>query len=299
MHISHQDLVLLETIDQTGSFTAAAEALNRTRSAITQAIKKLEDQVGFDIFDRTAYRPTFTEQGADLLKRAKPVIASMQMLKRDISLIRDGWGAEIAISYDDILDTTPLYDLIAEFQQVAPRVTITLHREVMNGCWDSLLEERAILTIGVTGEAPPGLAVHQMPIGSVDFVFVGAPTHPLVLKDDVSLKDVGQYPPVVIPDTSQRIGRGSSGILLSDTQILVPTMAEKIKAQLHGIGVGYLPHHLIQHHLDKGRLVMIPLKNQAPRRVPIKAAWLANHHSVALEWFVKNLASGGGWGTAA
>jgi len=289
MFVSHQDLILLETIDRTGSFTAAADFLNRTRSAITQAIKKLEEQVGFDIFDRTEYRPTFTEQGRNFLERARPVLSSMQILKRDISLIRDGWGAEIAISYDDILNTAPLYNMIAEFQQIAPRVSITLHREVMNGCWDSLLEERAILTIGITGEAPPGLAVHQIPLGSVDFVFVTAPSHPLALKESVTLEDVRQYPPIVIPDTSQRLDRRSSGILLSDTQILVPTMAEKIKAQLHGLGVGYLPRHLIQHHLDEGRLVMIPLKDQAPKRVPIKAAWLANHHSAALKWFVEHL----------
>lgn len=293
MYINHQDLILIEMIAQTGSFAGAADALNRTRSAITQAIKKLEDQVGFDIFDRTTYRPTFTEQGADLLKRASPVLESMQILKKDISLIRDGWGSEIAISYDDILDTAFLYKLIAEFRQIAPRVSVRLHREVMNGCWDSLLEERAVLTIGVTGEAPPGLAVHQIPLGSVEFVFAVAPDHPLASKEEATLDDVRHYPPIVIPDTSQRLGRRTSGIFLADTKILVPTMAEKIKAQIHGIGVGYLPRHLIQHHLDEGRLIEISLTNQAPKRTALKVAWMADHHSAALEWFVKNLSRPG------
>ncbi len=62
MHFDVQDLALIEAIHQSGSFSAAAQLLFRTRAAITQHVQKLESQVGFLIFDRSHYRPTLTPE---------------------------------------------------------------------------------------------------------------------------------------------------------------------------------------------------------------------------------------------
>lgn len=73
MNFDIQDLALLEAIDQSGSFSAAADQLYRTRSAITQHVQKLEDQLGFPIFDRSHYRPLLTPEGRLLLERGRPL----------------------------------------------------------------------------------------------------------------------------------------------------------------------------------------------------------------------------------
>lgn len=288
MHITHQDLIILEAVAEHGTIAAAAAKINRTRSALSQALQKLEEQVGFEIFDRTAYRLSFTQKGKDLLNRTKPILAEMQMLMRDIDMIRDGWESEICISYDDILDTRPIYDLIAEFQVIAPYINIKLEREVMNGCWDSLQEGRSALTIGVSGDPPPGLMVHQKAIGSVDFVFAVAAHHPLAQLSKVTLENIRLYPVVVVADTSVRMKRRSSGIFLSETQIIVPNIDEKIRAQLSGIGIGYLPYHRIVNDIKEGKLKEIILPSHSLRQTIIKAAWIPSTRK-SVTWFVERL----------
>ncbi|MQB27834.1 LysR family transcriptional regulator (plasmid) [Agrobacterium radiobacter] len=59
---------------EAGSFSAAARRLNRAKSAVTYAVQKLEDQVGTNLFDRSAYRPTLSEAGHILLPKAQRVL---------------------------------------------------------------------------------------------------------------------------------------------------------------------------------------------------------------------------------
>lgn len=65
--------VFVAIVDQ-GGFAAAARELSRTQSAITYTMRKLEEQTGLALFDRTHYRPTLTDAGQSLLPHARKVL---------------------------------------------------------------------------------------------------------------------------------------------------------------------------------------------------------------------------------
>src|SRR5436853_577001 len=150
MKIEFKDLQLLEAIELHGSFTKAAQHLFRTRSAITQAIQKIEQAIGYPIFDRSVYRPEFTKEGKSLLERGRYILKQMQQLETELYLKQQGWGSEFTISYDDLIYQEGLFSLLQDFQKIAPTVSLHLQRDVMNGCWDALSQNRASIAIGVT-----------------------------------------------------------------------------------------------------------------------------------------------------
>jgi DNA-binding transcriptional LysR family regulator len=64
--------VFLSVVDA-GSFPKAAKSLQRAQSAITYAIRKLEAEIGVQLFDRSAYRSVLTPAGRALLTRARRI----------------------------------------------------------------------------------------------------------------------------------------------------------------------------------------------------------------------------------
>ncbi|MCW1840973.1 LysR substrate-binding domain-containing protein [Prosthecomicrobium hirschii] len=71
------DLDLLRAflaVSETGSFTAAAEVVGRTQSAVSQKILRLEDLIGARLFDRTSRSLALTEDGRRLLEPARRLL---------------------------------------------------------------------------------------------------------------------------------------------------------------------------------------------------------------------------------
>lgn len=291
MKFDIKDLQVLEAIQSQGTFAKAAEQLHRTPSAVTQSIKKLEDLLGFSIFDRSSYRPTFTTEGQLLLERGKHILKQINHLEYDLDLIKQGWETEFSIAYDDLIATEAILELIKDFQKIAPGISIQLHREVLNGCWDALLNDRAVLAIGASGEPPLELTASQKTLGTVNFVFAVASHHPLASASyDLTRDDIMMYPSVVISDTSSSLARRSSGIFVGQSILKVPSMDAKIKAQVLGLGIGYLPRHRVEHLLKSKKLVEKMVDHQKSKTY-LKAAWRTDKKSQALSWFLKKLDS--------
>jgi len=289
MKFDLRDLLILDAINLHGTFSKAAEHLHRTPSAITQSVQKLEDLLGFQIFDRSDYRPSLTQQGKFFLERGRIILKQIDRLEHDLHLIQKGWESEFSIAFDDLLSPEGIFTLIKDLQQIAPSITIRLHREVLNGCWDALLQNRATLAIGASGEPPVGLPCAQQTLGSTTFVFAVAPHHPLAAyPDPLKREEISTHYSIVISDTSQQMAVRSSGIFPNQPIIVVPHMEAKIAAQVQGLGVGYLPRHRIESLLKKGALIERSL-DHLKSKVQLKTAWRTDTDSQILSWFLQQL----------
>lgn len=65
-----------------GSFAAAADAVNLTQSAISLQIKNLEDELGFELFDRRHRPPVLNESGMQLVEHARKVVKTCDEISR-------------------------------------------------------------------------------------------------------------------------------------------------------------------------------------------------------------------------
>lgn len=290
MKIEFNDLQLLDAIYQYGSFAKAAEKIHRTRSAVSQKIHKLEQQLGYKIFDRLTPQIQFTSEGRFLLEKSWNILRQMEKLSGDISKIEEGYETEFSIAYDDILSCEGILSLINDFQLgVSSSISIRLHREVLNGTWDALQQNRAALVIGAAGDPPLNLACKQKTLGTTQFVFAIAPIHFLAkIPEPLSQEDITSACSIVISDTSQQLMGRTVGVLPGQTIIRVPNMDTKIRAQIQGIGVGYLPRHRILKYLEDGSLIERETTHLRAKSY-LKTAWRSDTRSKILNWFLEHL----------
>jgi DNA-binding transcriptional LysR family regulator len=278
----------LDAIERKGSFAAAAASLYRVPSALTYTIKKLEDDMGTALFDRSKQRAQLTPAGRLVLEHGRDILLATNRLVDSVQQLESGWENEIRLSRDTTIPQRPLFNLIEQFNQLEHSVDITLDVEAVGGGWDALHSRRADIVIGASGELPRGLfKTHK--VGEIEFVFAVAPHHPLAFVDEVLEAEwLTHYPALVVADTSQLLPIRDNGIFKSKQMIRLNTMEAKIAAQIQGLGIGFLPRHMVQYYLDTGQLIEKPCSIPRPNQ-SLYIAWHKDHQGRAFDWFVEHL----------
>lgn len=277
-------LRVLDAIDRKGSFGAAADALFKVPSALSYTIQKLESDLGISIFDRSKQRAQLTAAGKLLLEQGRQLLQAASAVEEAVQQLGSGWETQLRIAKDTILPLAPLLQQINAFNQLDKRVAISINEEVLGGTWDALVSERCDLALGATGELPKSVLEYTL-MGEVEFVFAVAREHPLCLhKGPVDAVAIQAFPTIVAADSSLNAPGRSSGLLESRQTIRVANADAKIKAQVMGVGVGFLARHLIKNELSNGDLVVLDCLVPRPN-IPIYMAWRKENKGKALAWF--------------
>ncbi|WP_286237629.1 LysR family transcriptional regulator [Neptuniibacter halophilus] len=278
----------LDAIDRRKSFAAAAEELYRVPSALSYTISKLEEELGVEIFDRSRRKAELTPVGRLILEQGRDILLATEELTQLARQKAEGWEVELTLCIDSLISYEPVFELIAEFQQIQPRVKVRLLEEVLGGGWDALNSERCDLVIGAPG-ASPARKIETFPLGEVVFEFAVAAGHPLTrLAQPIALEQVRQFPTVVVADSSRHLPVRSTGLLDGRSRITVPSMQKKIEAQINGVGVGYLPVHMISRALDEKQLIPLTL-SEIRDTVDLHLAWRRGPLGKGAKWFIERL----------
>ncbi|HEB98683.1 MAG TPA: LysR family transcriptional regulator [Thiotrichales bacterium] len=292
--ISLEALVVLDAIARRGSFAAAAEELHRVPSSVTYAIQKLEDSLGVQLFDRRGHRAHLTPAGETLLREGRDLLTLADGVARNVRRIATGWEAELRIAVGDLIPYPRVLDLCEAFYRVAPDTRLRLSTEVLGGTWDALLSGRADLVIGAPGEGPPGGGYALHPLGEVEFLFAVAPYHPLAGETEPLPNDlIRKHRAVAAADSSRGLPPRTVGLLPGQNVLTVPDLQTKREAQRRGLGVGYLPRHMIEEDLAEGRLVIKATEDGTSIRHRLYYAWRTRHQGKALAWFRERLCEEG------
>ena len=283
--ITLEALRVLDVIDKKGSFSAAADVLFKVPSALSYTINKLESDLGINIFDRSKQRAQLTAAGRLILEQGRNLLQAASAMEAAVKQLESGWEMQLCIARDTILPIAPLLQQVAAFNQLDKQVSIQITEEVLGGAWDALVAERCDLILGATGELPKGVFEYHV-LGEVEFVFAVSRGHPLTLhKGSVDAAAIRAFPTVIASDSSLTAPVRSSGLLESRQSLRVANMATKIEAQCLGVGVGFLPRHLIRQQLGSRALVTLPCEVPRPN-MPLYMAWRKDKTGKALAWFI-------------
>ncbi|MFG1292265.1 LysR substrate-binding domain-containing protein [Xanthobacter versatilis] len=119
-------------VAETGGFTAAAEVVGRSQSAVSQKILKLEELLGRRVFERTSRSLTLTREGETLLGMARRILELNELAVR--SLLEPTVGSlRLGVSEDFMPNLLP--GMLARFQRLYPG----LHMELRTGLSCELL----------------------------------------------------------------------------------------------------------------------------------------------------------------
>ncbi|OZI22433.1 LysR family transcriptional regulator [Bordetella genomosp. 7] len=290
--ITPELLYMVDAIARHGSFAKAARELGKVPSAVTYAVRKLEDALDVLLFDRSGHRAQLTPAGQTLLQDGRQVLQSLDALAGRVKRVATGWELELRVAVNTILPLPPLYDVIREFREAASVTTLRLSTEVLGGNWDALASGRADLVIGAdaNGAAPAAYRSHAM--GEVQFGFCVSPDHPLALLGrPLQASDIAAYCAVVVADTSRHLPPLTRGLLNRQPLIVMPTMQAKIDAQVRGLGCGYLPLTLAAPYIVRGELVECQIVDGVPMTEQLVYAWRDQAPGAALKWWLQKLRS--------
>lgn len=292
--ISLDALLVLDAIARRGSFSAAAEELHRVPSSVTYAIQKLEESLGVTLFDRRGHRAHLTPAGEALLREGRDLLTMADGVARNVKRIATGWEAELRIAVGDLMPYAKVLELCEAFYQIAPDTRLRLSSEVLGGTWDALVSGRADLVIGAPGDGPPGGGYALHPLGEVEFVFVVAPHHPLAGEPEPLTNDlIRRHRAVAAADTSRGLPPRTVGLLPGQNVLTVPDLHIKREAQKKGLGIGYLPRHLIAGDIAAGDLIVKATEDGVSTRHMLYYAWRTRHQGKALAWFKEQLCGDG------
>ena len=292
--INLEALVVLDAIDRRGSFAAAAKQLHRATSSVTYAIQKLENQLDVILFDRRGHRAKLTPAGEALLSEGRNLLIMADGVERNVKRVATGWEAELRIAVGDLMPWTRILELCEAFYQVAPDTRLSLSTEVLGGTWDALVSGRADLVIGAPGDGPSGGGYAHALLGDVEFLFAVAPNHPLAGATEPLSNDlIRSYRAVAAADSSRDLPPRTVGLLPGQSVLTVPDLEIKRLAQKRGLGVGYLPRHMIAGDIATGKLIVKATEDGISIRHPLYYAWRTRHQGKALIWFKDQMSADG------
>lgn len=289
MKISLDALELMDAIDLKGSFAAAAASLHRVPSAVTHAVRKLEVDLGLELFQRQGRRAVLTPAGRILLEEGRHLLRAASMLENRVQRVSHGWETELRIAVDAVVDIAQLMPLIAEFDREESGTRLRFSHEVLGGGWDALITGRADLAVGIKDDPPPGSGLIAQPWGEVEFLLAVAPHHPLAAAaEPLSPEVLARHRVVAIADTSQELAARDVGLRTGQSTLTFPTLAAKAAAQIAGLGIGHLPRTLVEKEVAAGRLVIKQEEGAMPISL-VHLAWRSGPCGKALDWFRKKL----------
>lgn len=263
------DLAAFLAVATDRSFSAAARRLNRTQPAISQAVKRIEDELGERLFDRSSRDGTLTEAGRllhDYAQRLLTLAGEAQNAVQELQQMRRGRvivGANEAAVHS-------LLPHIERFAAQHPQVAVEVRRVPSRQMAEAVLDRS--LDFGVITFHPAARGVQTIPLGTDDIVLLTAPGHPLATKRRVTIEEVGRQVVIAHNDPSPTRDRVLRAYERRHTalniQLSLPSLDGIKRAVEMGVGVALLPRRCALTEIARGHLVAIKVPELgAPRQV--------------------------------
>lgn len=284
-------LAMLQVIADAGSFAAAARHLGLVPSALTYRVRQIEDALDVLLFDRSARQARPTEAGTELLREGARLLSDVDAVAHRVRRVGTGWEPQLTISVDGVISATTMMELVEAFYAQSPPTRLKLHDGILSGTLEALTSGHADLAVGVAVNPGTVAGVQQELLGDLLFHFLVAPHHPLAKAEEpISDAVLRNHRGVAVADSARQNGV-TMGILGGQDVLTVDTMQAKIKAQLRGLGGGFLPEPMARPYVADGRLVVRAVARPA-RTVQVHYAWGGPGHSApgrALQWWLDQL----------
>jgi DNA-binding transcriptional LysR family regulator len=119
-------LNILREVVQRGSFSAAAEALDYTQSAVSQAVARLEAETGAALLVRDRRGVRATVAGATLLGHADAILAQVRAAEDDLAAVLGVRGGRLRLASFPSAGSTLIPQAVAAFRRLHPDVELSL-----------------------------------------------------------------------------------------------------------------------------------------------------------------------------
>lgn len=249
------------------SFSRAAAKVHRTQPAVSQAVKRLEDDLGEQLFDRSSKSGTLTDAGRVLQNYGQRLVRLAEEAESAMRELRDLRRGRVLIGANEAAIHT-LLPLMARFRAKVPDIAIDVRRVPARQI--AVEVQQGSLDFGALTFRPAEEGLLEVSVGSDELVLLMAPTHPLASRKQLTMEDVGGEAVVAHNDPSparERVLRlFEEKHIPLNMMISLPSLDGIKRAVELKLGVALLPRRCAVTEIAAGRIVAVPVAGISRKR---------------------------------
>lgn len=251
------DLAAFLAVAHERSFTKAAAQLGVTPSALSHAVKGLEEQLGVRLLSRTTRNVATTEAGDRLQSKVRPLMEQINAELDDVGALRDRPAGNIRITCSDAVIETIFRPKLAAFLQAYPDIHVELSMEY---AFTDIVEGKYDAGVRVGEDLERDMVATRI---SPDWRFsvVGSPAYFERRSAPERPHDLSNHNCINLRLSTGgflrwefRSPEGKDLDLRVEGQAAFNTATSVLGAAVEGIGLGFLPQDMVAPYLANGRL---------------------------------------------
>ena len=253
-----------------GGFRAAANKLYKSQSAVSIALSKLESELNLSLFQRNQYRPTLTNEGKALYKKAVVILKHSDEFSLLAQHFTMGEEPELRIAISGITPIEPILDVLKCTSNQTPSTQLSLQVENLNGTIERLKDGDADIAISDSNKHEDGLEYQHLT--SIELVaIVSSQSSFAKHASTLNERDMEGSTQIIVRDTSIHTHRLTAGVVEGTNHWIVNDFMMKKRVITSGSGWGRLPKHMVQEDIKQGILTVISNKSFPSINVDIQA----------------------------
>ena len=260
-------LAIVQQVEKQGSLTAAADVLHVTQSALSHSMKKLEQQLGTDIWRREGRKLELTQSGQYLLAVANRVLPHLELAEERLQQFALGERGSLRIG----MECHPCYQwllkVVSPYLSAWPDVDVDVKQRFQFGGLGALLDYEIDLLVTPDPVYKPGLNFEA--VFDYEQVLVVAKNHHLAMSEYIEAHQMTSEVLISYPVDLERLDIYNQFLLpagitpkrhknIETTDIMLQMVAS-------GRGVAALPRWLVEEYAEK--LPIVPVK-LGPQGIP-------------------------------
>jgi len=267
------------TTAQLGSFTAAAERLGLTKSAVAKSVSRLEERLGLKLFHRSTRRLSLTPDGELYLASCRKAVDILEHAESILSTHIEKPSGRLRVDLPAAFGRKLVLPLLLEISELNPELSLAIS---FNERYVDLIDEGIDFVVRI-GELRDSSGLIARQLTTQKLALCASPKYVEKHGQPETVEDIDRHRCIVGFRTEQAIVWCLKEQDGSIRRFIPPVGHEygdgdaMLCATLNGQGLCQLPRWLIQEHLNSGQLVEV-LSQYSGCEVPIHILWPKSSH---------------------
>ncbi len=273
------------------SISDASKKLFITQSAVSKAIKKLEEDLNTNLFYRNSKGVKLTEKGEELLFYVEEAFNNLVTAERTMTESKTLNKGKISIGVPSQIGSFYIFEDITNFHKKYPNIEITIISKTTTQLL-KLLERHEIDFIIDT--SPINTKIDNIiiqPLIEVKNCFVAKSDTSIDIDKIKTIKDLANYPlvlPIKGTDNRKQLDKVFEKNNVELNNVINIHTSEMIAGSIKkDLGIGYIIYDVIKDNVENGEFKIIDIKEKLPK-ITINLVYIEKYLTIAPKFFIEN-----------
>jgi len=251
------------TVVEEGGFSKAAERVFRTQPAVSIAIRRLEEEIGTSLFERSQKAPVLTAAGELFYDYARRILALRDQALGVLGELRSLERGRVRIGANESTSLYLLPHLILQYRSQYPNVMVEIFRHVSDRLPREVLDRN--VDFALMAYEPVDNELESFPVLRDKLVLIVHPEHPLATRESVKVEELGHESFLahnVKTGSRYRVtetfAQHHSHLNITLELATIETIKRFVQLK---IGVAFVPRMCVEEELERGTLRSIPVED--------------------------------------